>query len=132
MTTTYTRSKALHITLWIAQAVLAASLIWAAVMKLFQPIEVISAMWPWTYEVPVALVKFTGIIDLLGGLGLILPAMLRIKPGLTTVAACGVIVLMISASIFHISRGEASEIGVNILFAIIAAFVVWGRLHLNR
>ena len=59
--------------------------------------------------------------------GLILPALLRTKPGLTPIAALGIIALMLCASVFHISRGEGSAIGVNVVFAIIAAFIAWGR-----
>ncbi len=121
-------SKALHISLWAAQIVLAASLAWSGSLKLFQPVWKLSAMWPWAGEVPVALVKFTGIIDFLGAFGLILPALLRVKPRLTPTAATGVIALMLCAGIFHIVRGEASQIGVNIVFAAIAAFIAWGRL----
>lgn len=122
-------SKRIHITLWVAQVILAAGLMFGAVMKLFQPIGKLSAMWPWTGEVPVALVKATGIIDLLGMIGLIVPTLLRIKPALTPIAAMGVVTLMICASIFHIARGEASEIGVNLFFAVIAVFIAWGRFR---
>ena len=118
----------MHIVLWIAQAVLAISLVWAALMKLGQPIEKLSAMWPWTGQVPAGLVKLTGLLDLASALGLILPSLLRIKPNLTAVAAMGIVVLMVCASIFHITRGEASLIGVNIIFAVIAGFIAWGRL----
>lgn len=120
-------SKALNISLWIAQGVLAATLLFGGAMKLFQPIEKVSAMWPWTGQIPIELVRFTGIIDFIGAIGLILPALLRIKPILTSIAASGVIVLMICASIFHISRGEASQIMPNIIFAIIATFIALGR-----
>lgn len=128
MTNQQKASKVLHITLWIAQVLLAAVLIWAAGMKLSKPIEELAIMWPWTGQVAPALVKLTGIIDILGALGLILPSLLRIKPNLTPIAAIGVIALMVCASIFHIVRGEASGIGVNIFFAIVAAFIAWGRL----
>ena len=127
MTTQQKSSKTINILLWIAQTLLAVSFIWTAMLKLFQPIEQLSAMWPWTGQVSVAFLKFTGVIDLLSGIGIILPALLRIKPVLTPVTAIGIIILMISAGIFHISRGEASVIGVNIVFAIIAAFIAWGR-----
>lgn len=120
-------SKILHIMLWIAQVVLAATLIWAGVMKLFQPVDAVATMWPWAGEVPVALLKFTGIVDVLGALGLILPALLRIRPVLTPLAAAALVVLMLCAGIFHVLRGEASVIGVNIIFALIAAFIAWGR-----
>jgi len=122
-------SKIIHITLWGAQVILAGSLIWAASMKLFQPIEKLSAMWPWTSQISVTAVKLTGIVDLLGALGLILPALLRTRPKLTPIAAIAIVLLMLCASIFHIARGEASLIGVNIVFAVIAAFVAWGRLR---
>lgn len=109
------------------QVLLAAMLLWAAGMKLFQPVSQLAQQWPWTGQVAPAFVKFTGIIDLLAGLGLILPTLLRIRPKLTTLTALLVILLMLAAIVFHVSRGEASVTGVNVLFAAMAAFVAWGR-----
>jgi uncharacterized membrane protein YphA (DoxX/SURF4 family) len=120
-------SKTLHLTLWVAQVVLAGSFMWAGLAKLFQPVETIAAMWPWTGQVPVALVKLTGIADVAGAIGLILPSLLGNQAKLTPITALGVIVLMVCAGIFHIARGEASQIGVNVAFALIAAFIAWGR-----
>lgn len=120
------KSKGLNIALWIAQVLISLTLIWAGYAKLFQPIAETAKMLPWALENP-NLLKFTGIIDLLGGIGIILPAALRIQAKLTTLAAYGVIVLMIAASIFHISRDEASLIGMNIFFLVLAVFVAWGR-----
>ena len=120
-------SKIIHIILWVAQVTLAVLFIAGAIMK-FQPIETISAMMPWTGQVPIWVVRLLGLIDLLAAVGLILPSMLRIKPQLTTWAALSIITLMFSAIVFHVSRGEASAIGVNIISAIIALFIVWGRL----
>jgi len=123
------RSNGMHVALWIAQVILGVSLIWAALTKLVQPIGNLSAMWPWTGQIPFGLVKLTGMLDLAGGMGLILPSLLRIKPRLTPLAAAEVFVLMICACVFHILRGEASLIGVNIVFALMAAFIGWGRLR---
>ncbi|MBL0740576.1 DoxX family protein [Chryseolinea lacunae] len=120
-------SRIIHIGLWVVQVLLAINLVWAAMVKLFQPIEQLSAMWPWTGQVSVALVKFTGLVDLMGAVGLILPALLRVKPTLIPITALFMIVLMVCASIFHIARGEASLIGVNVVVAVLAAFVAWGR-----
>lgn len=117
----------LHIALWVVQILLAASLVWSAWMKLFQPINQLAAMWPWTGQIPATLVKLTGIVDFLGAIGLILPALLRIRPQLTPIAAGCIIVLMMCAITFHALRGEASVIGFNIVFALLAAFVAWGR-----
>jgi uncharacterized membrane protein len=119
-------SKAIHIVLWVAQVVLAVFFVIGAVMK-FQSIETIAAMMPWTGQVPALAVRLLGVIDLVGAVGLILPSLLRIKSYLTPWAAVGIIVLMVCAMIFHVSRGEASVIGVNIVAAIMAAFVAWGR-----
>ncbi len=122
--------KTTHILLWIAQILLAITLIWAAFLKLFQPISELKTMWPWTGEVSPSLVRFTGVIDLLGGLGVILPALFRFKPVLTAIAAFGIVFLMVSASVFHICRGEASQIGFNVVFGGIAAFVAYGRYRI--
>lgn len=121
------KNRILHVTLWLIQLLLAASLLWAASMKLFQPLDQLAAVWPWTNEVPRSLVTLTGIVDVLGAAGLVLPLLLNVKPILTPLAAVGVVLLMITASIFHIVRGEASLIGVNGIFALLAAGVAWGR-----
>lgn len=119
-------SKTMHVTLWVAQILVALFLITGAVLK-FQPIEKIAAMMPWAGQVPAAVVRLLGVIDLLGAIGLILPSLLRIKPLLAVWAAIGVIALMVCATIFHVSRGEASVTGVNIFCAFIATFIAWGR-----
>jgi drug/metabolite transporter superfamily protein YnfA len=116
-------SKAINVILWIAQMLLSVIFIWSASIKLFKP-DALS--WQWIKENP-GLVKVTGIVDLLAGIGLILPTLLRIQPKLTIYAAYGTILLMVSASIFHISRGEASQIGFNIFIALTAVFIAWGR-----
>ncbi len=125
----FTKSpKLLSISLWVVQILLAASFGWGGLMKLLQPADQLATMWPWTGQVSPELLTFTGIVDLLGTLGLALPALLRIKPVLTPVAAIGCFVLMLCASLFHIHRGEAHLIAPNLVFAAMAAFVVWGRL----
>lgn len=126
MTQNQILSKPLNIAAWIFQILLSLTLLWAAGMKLFKPIEQLSQQWPWTADNPV-LTRVAGIVDLLGGLGLVLPMVLRIRPALTLYAAYGTIALMVAASIFHISRGEVSQIGFNIFIALVAGFVVWVR-----
>jgi len=116
-------SKALNISLWIVQTLLAVTFIWTGYMKIFQPNDL---PFPWIRD-NADLALITGCIDLLAGIGITLPALLRIKPQLTIYAAYGTIVLMIAASIFHISRGEAKAIGFNIFIIALAAFIVWGR-----
>ncbi len=119
-------SNLMNVFLWIAQVILAASFIWAGGMKLFQSAEKLAAMWAWTADNAI-LVKLTGVLDVLAGIGLVLPTLLRIQPKLTIFTAYGTIALMAVASAFHIARGEASQIAPNIIFAIIAIFIAWGR-----
>jgi hypothetical protein len=116
-------SPALNIIPWIAQVLLSVTLIWSGAMKLFAADQL---PWPWIAENPL-LAKLTAVPDLLAGIGLVLPALLRIQPRLTIYAAYGTIALMISACIFHIARGEGSQIGFNIFVAVIAAFIAWAR-----
>lgn len=120
-------SKGLNIALWVVQVLLAAMYMMAGGNKLFQSIEELSKMLPWATEMPAALVRFIGLSELLGGIGLLLPSILRIKPQLTVYAAIGLVLVQLLAAIFHLSRGESSAIGVNVLFMALAVFVAWGR-----
>ena len=120
-------SKSVIIALWVTQIILAVCFIWGAAMKLFLPIEKLSAMWPWAGEICPVLVRTTGVLDLLAGIGIIIPTIFRIYSKIFTLTAIGIIILMFSASIFHICRGEASQIGINIFIAVLATFVFWGR-----
>ncbi|NBP69466.1 MAG: DoxX family protein [Cytophagia bacterium] len=120
-------SKWLNITLWLVQSLLAAMFLMAGANKLFQSISELAKMLPWVVSVPVGLVRFIGISELLGGIGLLLPAILKIKPTLTVWAAIGLAAIMFLASFFHISRGETSLISMNFIFMGLALFVAWGR-----
>lgn len=109
--------------LWVAQFLLALTFIWSAYMKLFNPDEL---PFPWVKN-NLGLAKITGVVDLLAGLGLTLPGIFGIQPRLTIWAAYGTIILMLSAIVFHVSRGEAAQIGFNIGVVAIAIFIAWGR-----
>lgn len=118
---------ALKIGLWIAQWLFAVSFVGAALMKLAMPIAQLAAMWPWTGELAPILVRLLGVIDLLGGIGVLLPSLTRIKPRVTVVTAVACIALQLCAIAFHASRGELSALPVNVAFIAIAIFIAWGR-----
>ena len=118
----------MNITLWTVQVILAATFFWAAYMKLVQPMEQLATMWPWTKNNE-TLVTISGIADLLAAIGLILPGLLRTLPKFIVYACIGILVLMVAAIIFHISRGEASQIGITVFVAGLAVFVIWGRMR---
>src|SRR5262245_22830625 len=88
-------SKILRGALWTVQVLLAIAFGMAGVMKATQPIEVLAAQMVWPGDVPSALVRFIGVSELLGGIGLVLPAATRIQPRLTPLAAVGLVVVMI-------------------------------------
>lgn len=126
MTNTPATSKFMNVALWTAQLLLASLMLMGAALK-FMPIEKLAAMMPWTGEVPPAIVRLLGLIDLLGGAGLLLPAVLNLPPRLTIWASLAILALMVCAIVFHISRGEAPVTGLNILAALLAVFIAWGR-----
>jgi putative oxidoreductase len=125
--TNTTTPKALNIALWVAQVVLGGMFIMAGVIKATTPIVDLVPQLPWAGDMPEGLIRFIGISELLGGLGLILPALLRMKPILTPYAAIGLITIMVFAAVFHITRGEYSAIGFNFVLGAVAAFIAWGR-----
>jgi uncharacterized membrane protein YphA (DoxX/SURF4 family) len=93
-----------------------------------------SALWnetrprvPWFSAVPQDLFVFIGICEFLGGVGLILPAITRVKPKLTPFAAFGLTLVMILAAAFHIVRGEYNFLPINLLLGGVAAFTAYGR-----
>lgn len=120
-------NKAIHITLWIAQGLLAVMFIIAGIMKASQPIEALSESLSWVTSVPSELVRFIGVSESLGGLGLLIPSIFRFKPFLTVWAAFGLIAVMVLAVIFHLTRGEFSAIGMNMMLMAISLFIAWGR-----
>ncbi|MBT9190552.1 DoxX family protein [Zobellia russellii] len=120
-------NKAINIALWIAQGLLAVMFIMAGIMKATQPIEALAESLPWVTSTPLGLVRFIGISELLGGLGLLIPSIFRFKPFLTVWAALGLALIMVLAVGFHASRGEFPNIGMNVVLIGITLFIVWGR-----
>jgi hypothetical protein len=121
------RSKALHVSLWVVQLLLAAAFGMAGVMKTTVPIAELARKMVWPGVVPAALVRFIGVSELAAALGLVLPAATRVRPILTPVAAGGLVLVMALAGAFHLSRGEAQMLPINLILGGLAAFVAWGR-----
>ena len=99
-------------------------------LKGFQPVEVLHANIPWAQDVPLWVLRQVGFPEILGAIGVILPAVTRIKPGLVPLAAGGLALVMALAIVFHLTRGEFGlMVGPLVLFAL-AAFVGYARLKL--
>jgi hypothetical protein len=79
---------------------------------------------------PGLLVRFIGLAELLGGLGLILPGLLRIRPGLTPLAASGLLIIMIGATVITMSSGAIGSAVFPLIVTLLLAFVAYGRWRL--
>lgn len=119
--------KALRIALWVAQVLVFVVFCGSGFVKLSTPIPELSAMMPWTGQYSPAFVRFIGLVDLAGGLGILLPALSRIKPGLGVLAALACSVLQVLAIGFHASRGEFMVLPLNFILLPLCLFVLWGR-----
>ncbi len=119
---------AFNVALWVIQGPLAVIFLLAGGMKLILPIEALSG--------PVGLsgpfLRFIGVAEVLGALGLVLPWLLRIRPGLTPLAAAGLVVIMTGATVVTAMAGQASAALVPLTVGLLAALVAYGRRPVTR
>jgi uncharacterized membrane protein YphA (DoxX/SURF4 family) len=113
--------------LWIVQGFLALTFVGGGIWKIATPIPRLAAMIPWAGQVSPGLLYATAVFDLLGGLGVLLPSVTRIRPRLAVAAALGCVALQASAIVFHLSRGEAAHTPFNFLLVALSLFVARGR-----
>src|SRR5215218_6723700 len=92
--------------LWIAQGLLAVFFLFVGFSKLTAPAEMLATIFP----LPAEFIRFIGICEMLGALGLVLPLALKIRPELTSLAAAGLTIIMIGATVvdFAVGYGVAS------------------------
>ncbi len=116
----------MNVALWIVQGLLAALFLVAGGAKLVLSLEQMAG--------PVALpgwfLRFLGVAEVLGALGLVLPGLLRIRPGLTPLAAAGLVIIMIGATVVMWAGGMVAVALMNLVVALLAAFVAYGRSRL--
>jgi uncharacterized membrane protein YphA (DoxX/SURF4 family) len=127
MTTANRSSRKAHVLLWIAQVLLAALFLFAGVMKLVMPIE---QMQQGPMVLPGAFLRFIGVCETLGAIGLILPSLLRIRPALTPLAAAGLVVIMAGATTLTLTAGMGAGAAVPFIVGIVAASIAWGRTRI--
>jgi uncharacterized membrane protein YphA (DoxX/SURF4 family) len=123
------RKPNMNIALWIVQGLLAAIFLFAGGIKLVMPMEEMLKQMP--LPLPGWFVLFTGVVEVLGAIGLILPWLLRIRPGLTPVAAAGLVIVMIGATVYTFAAGDVASALIPLLVGILAAFVAYGRWRLT-
>jgi hypothetical protein len=115
--------------LWIVQGLLALLFLFAGGVKLAMPLDELVAQ----SGLPGGLLLFIGVAEVLGALGLVLPAGLRIRPGLTPLAAAGLVIIMIGATVLTaagVGGGDAVTALIPLVVGLLAAFVAYGRWQL--
>ena len=113
----------MNVLLWILQVLLAALFLFAGVMKLIMSPEQMAG----PVALPVGFLRFIGVCEVLGALGLVLPWLLRIKPGLTPLAAAGLVIIMIGATVIGIMGGMVGVALVNVVLALLLVFIAHRR-----
>jgi hypothetical protein len=112
--------------LWIVQGLLAAVFLLSGGVKLILPLEKLAG--------PVALpgwfLRFIGVAEVLGALGLLLPGLLRIRPGLTPLAAAGLAIIMIGAVVVTLMGGDVAPALIPLVVGLLAVFVAYSRWRL--
>jgi uncharacterized membrane protein YphA (DoxX/SURF4 family) len=112
--------------LWIVQGLLALLFLFAGSMKLVMPLEQLAG----PVELPGPFLRFIGVAEALGAIGLILPGLLRVRPGLTPLAAAGLVIIMLGATVIGLVTGQIVMVLIPLVVGLLAAFVAYGRWRL--
>ncbi len=115
----------MEIAYWIVAGLLAVFYVYAGGKKVVQSQQQLQPMMGWVDRVPMPLVRTIGVLEVLGAVGLILPPLTGIAPGLAITAAIGLVLIQIGAIAVHLSRGEVSKIGLNIGLLVAAGVTIW-------
>jgi hypothetical protein len=115
--------------LWIVQGLLAVIFLFAGVMKLILPGEEMTLQMP--IALPVWFLRLIAVCEVLGAIGLILPRLLGIRPGLTPLAAAGLVIIMIGATVLTLAAGDIAMALFPLVVGLLSAFVAYGRRGLK-
>jgi hypothetical protein len=114
--------------LWIAQVLLALAFVSAGAIKLITPDEILTAWYPF----PALFIRFIGVCELLGAVGLILPGLLRVREQLTLLAAAGLASIMAGAVATTLAVGGGTAAVMPLALGLLAVFVAYGRTRPAR
>ena len=117
----------MNVTVWVLQVLLALAFLAAGVIKTTQPRQKLAASMGWVEDFSDATVRTIGALELLGGLGLLLPAVTGVATVLIPLAAAAMAVLMVGAAATHRRRGELPLVGFNAVLLLLAVVVAWAR-----
>ena len=120
----------MNIVLWIIQVLLALLFLFAGGLKLVLPIEVLTSMGPPNQvQLPGLFIRFIGVCEVLGALGLILPGLFRVKTWLTPLAAAGLVIIMIGAAAVSLKLGMGAAL-FPFVVGLLLAFIAYSRWRL--
>jgi uncharacterized membrane protein len=119
-------SKRIRVTLWTVQGLLALLFLFAGAMKFIMPIAVMTKQIPF----PAWFLYFIGVAEVLGAIGLVLPGVLRIRTGLTPLAASGLVIIMIGATVLTVALNGVAQAVMPLVVGLFAGFVAYGRWRL--
>jgi uncharacterized membrane protein YphA (DoxX/SURF4 family) len=117
----------MNVVIWVLQVLLALAFLAAGLMKVSQPRQRLATSMGWVEDFSDPTVRAIGALELLGALGLLLPALTGVATVLVPLAAVGLAVLMVAAAITHRRRGELPLIGINAVLLVLAVVVAWAR-----
>ncbi|HEV7742536.1 MAG TPA: DoxX family protein [Pseudolysinimonas sp.] len=118
----------MQIALWVVSGVLAAGFIGGGIARAVLPLERLTGMGlGWVADLPRGLVRVISALEILGGIGLIVPVLTGILPILTPLAACGLALIMLGGLVFHARRREWKNVPVTLVLAVLAVFVAVAR-----
>jgi hypothetical protein len=120
------RRRLMTYALWSVQGLLALLFLFSGGMKLVLPLEALTAQM----ALPGLFVRFIGVAEVLGAIGLILPGLLRIRPGLTPLAAAGLVLIMIGATVLTLAGGDVAPALIPLGVGLLSAFIAYGRWRL--
>jgi len=110
---------------WVVAALLALLYLFSGGIKVLRSPDQLRPMMGWVDTVPLGLVRAIGVLEVLGALGLVLPPLTGIAPGLALGAAIGFVLVQVGAISLHLRRGEAKLIGLNIVLFVLAGVEIW-------
>jgi hypothetical protein len=110
---------------WIVAALLALFYLYSGELKVLRSPDQLRPMMGWIDAVPLRLVRAIGVLEILGALGLILPPLTGIAPGLALAAAIGLVLIQVGGISLHLSRGEAKLIWLNVTLLVLAGAALW-------
>lgn len=121
----------MNVLLWILQILLAILFVIAGVPKLILPASMLQPPSPDAIEFPVWFLRFIGLCEVLGGLGLVLPTVFKKRQSLMPLAAVGLLIIMIGATVTTVMSGGGLMALIPLMFALLLAFVAYGRSRLR-